>query len=162
MDGNKMGDYFGNKKQMKFKSIDSLKPIGEVIAEKALNDKSRKIQDSPIRELLLGAAVTNTLTAAGGLAITGGLIGGGMAVLGAPAIAIGAAVTGVATAVKNKKLRSAKELIYKDAIAKQTDILKALQKEVNADKERIEYLTRLNILLQEAIKDLQHDRDIDS
>ena len=162
MEGNKMGDYVGNKKQMKFKSIDSLKPIEDVIADadKALNDKSRKIQDSPIRELLLGAAVTNTLTAAYGLAVTGGLIGGGMAVLGAPAIAIGAAVTGVATAVKNKKLRSAKELIYKDAIAKQTAIIKALQEEVNADKERIDYLNSLNVLLQAAIKDLQHDLGI--
>ena len=151
-----MGDYFGNKKQMKFKSIDSLKSIEDVIAEaeKALNDKSRKIQDSPIRELLLGAA--------GGLAAAGGLIGGGMAVLGIPAVAIGAAVTGVATAVKYKKLSLAKELTYKKAIAMQTDIIKALQKEVDADKERIEYLTRLNILLQEAIKDLQHDLDIDS
>ena len=77
-----------------------------------------------------------------------------------PEIAIGAAVTGLATAVKNKKLRSAKELIYKDAIAKQTDILKALQKEVNADKERIDYLNNLNVLLQAAIKDLQHDLGI--
>ena len=38
--------------------------------------------------------------------------------------------------------------------------LKALKEESNADKERIDYLNGLNILLQSAIKDLQHDLGI--
>ena len=59
--------------------------------------------------------------------------------------------------MKNKKLREAKELIYKNAVAKQTAILNALKKEKDADKERIEYLTGLNILLQSAIEDLKYD-----
>ena len=168
-----MGDYVGNKKQMKFKSIDSLKPIEDVIADadKALNDKSRKIQDSPLSEVLAGACGVGTgaaigfaglyfggsvvgLSAAGitsGLAAAGGLIGGGMAV--------GIAV-GISTTVKYKKLKAAKELTYKNAVAKQTAIIKALQEEVNADKERIDYLNNLNVLLQAAIKDLQHDLGI--
>lgn len=58
---------------------------------------------------------------------------------------------------KNKRLREAKELIYKNAIAKQTAILKALKEEQDADKERIDYLNGLNILLQSAINDLKHD-----
>lgn len=52
------------------------------------------------------------------------------------------------------------ELVYKNAIAKQNAILKALKEESNADKERIEYLNGLNILLQSAIKDLKHDLGI--
>lgn len=45
-------------------------------------------------------------------------------------------------------------------LSKQTAILKALKEESNADKERIEYLNGLNVLLQAAIKDLQHDLGI--
>ena len=99
-----------------------------------------------------------------GLAAAGGLIGGGMvagiAVLAAPAVILGGAGIGITSHIKNKKLREAKELIYKNALAKQTAVLKALKEESNADKKRIEYLTGLNVLLQSAIKDLQHDLGI--
>ena len=53
-----------------------------------------------------------------------------------------------------------RSLIYKNAIAKQTAIVKALKQETDADKERIDYLNGLNILLQAAIKDLKHDLGI--
>ena len=36
-------------------------------------------------------------------------------------------------------------------------IIKALKEEVNADKERLDYLKSLNILLQRAVEDLQRD-----
>ena len=181
-----MGEYVKNKKEMKFQSQDALKTVQAVIydADEALKDKSRRIEDSPIGEavagavgvgigagigfagLYLGGSVVG-LSAAGitsGLAAAGGLIGGGMAagiaVLAAPAVVLGGAGIGVASHIKNKKLREAKELIYKNALAKQNAILKALKEESNADKERIEYLNGLNILLQSAIKDLQHDLGI--
>ena len=67
---------------------------------------------------------------------------------------------GSASHIKNKRLREAKELIYKNAIAKQTAILKALKEERDDDKERIDYLNGLNILLQAAINDLKHDLGI--
>lgn len=51
----------------------------------------------------------------------------------------------------------AKELVYKEAIAKQNAIIKALKKESNADKERIEYLIGINQLLQETILELQKE-----
>lgn len=181
-----MGDYVKNKKNMKFQSQDALKTVQSVIddADKALKDKSRRMENSPIGEavasavgvgvgagvgfagLYLGGSVAG-LSAAGitsGLAAAGGLIGGGMAagiaVLAAPAVILGGAGMGVASHMKNKKLREAKELIYKNALAKQTAILKALKDESDADKERIDYLNGLNILLQSAIKDLQHDLGI--
>ena len=178
-----MGEYVGNKKKMKFQSIDSLKAVQRVIddADLALNDKSGKIKESPIGEVLTGALGVGVgagigfaglylggsvvgLSAAGitsGLAAAGGIIGGGMvagiAVLAAPAVVLGTAGVGVATHIKYKKLREAKELTYKNAIAKQTAIIKALKEETNADKERIEYLNSLNIMLQSAIADLKHD-----
>lgn len=181
-----MGGYITSKKDMKFQSQDALKTVQDVIddADKALKDKSRRMEDSPIGEAVAGAVGVGVgagigfvglylggsvvgLSAAGitsGLAAAGGLIGGGMAagiaVLAAPAVILGGVGLGVASHIKNEKLREAKELIYKNALAKQTSILKALKEESNADKERIDYLNGLNFLLQSAIKDLQHDLGI--
>lgn len=183
-----MGEYIKNKKEMKFQSQDSLKAVQSVIddADAALNDKSRRLKDSPIHEALAGAIGVGVgagvgfaglffggsvvgLSAAGitsGLAAAGALVGGGMAagiaVLAAPAAVLGGVGVGVASHVKNQKLREAKELVYKNAIAKQTAILNALKEESDADKERIDYLNSLNIVLQSAIKDLQHDLGIAS
>ena len=58
---------------------------------------------------------------------------------------------------KNKKLKEAKELCYREAVRKQNAIIKALKNESDADKERIDYLNSLNTLLQSAIKDLEYD-----
>ena len=148
-----MGDYITKKSDMKFRSMDALKTVQSVIddADAVLKDKSRKIKDSPIGEaaagvvgvgagagigfagLYFGGTVTG-LSAAGitsGLAAAGSLIGGGMAagigVLAAPAVLLGGAAIGVTSHVKNKKLRDSKELIYKNALAKQTAIIKALK-----------------------------------
>lgn len=181
-----MGEYITNKKEMKFQSQEALKTVQAVIddADAALKDKSRRMEDSPIGEavsgaigvgvgagigfagLYLGGSVAG-LSAAGitsGLAAAGSLVGGGMVagigVLAAPAVVLGGVGIGVASRIKNKKLREAKELIYKNALAKQTAIIKALNDEVNSDKKRIDYLKGLNTLLQAAIKDLQHDLGI--
>lgn len=181
-----MGEYIKKKKEMKFQSQDALKTVQSVIddADKALKDKSRRMKDSPIGEVVAGAIGVGVgagigfaglylggsvvgLSGAGimsGLAAAGGLIGGGavagIAVLAAPAVILGGAGIGVASHVKNQKLREAKELIYKNALAKQTAIIKALEEEKDADKERIDYLNGLNILLKSAIKDLKHDLGI--
>lgn len=181
-----MGEYVKNKKDMNFPSVDALKSVQNVIdeADLALNDESRRIEDSPLSEVLAGAVGTGVgagagfaalylggavtgLSAAGitsGLAAAGSLIGGGMVagigVLAAPAVILGSAGVGVASHVKNKKLRDAKELVYKNAIAKQNAIIKALKEESYADKERIKYLKSLNTMLKAAIRDLQKDLGI--
>lgn len=181
-----MGEYVKKKKDMRFQNQEALKAVQYVIddADAALEDKSRKIKDSPIGEtvagavgagigasigftgLYLGGSVVG-LSAAGitsGLAAAGSLIGGGMvagiAVLAAPAVVLGGAGVGVASHIKNKKLRRSKELLYKNALAKQTAIIKALKDECNTDKERIDYLKGINVLLAAAIKDLRHDLGI--
>lgn len=178
-----MGSYVKKKKDMRFQSQDALKTVQAVIydADLVLRDKSRKIKDSPISEAIAGAVGVGVgagigfaglylggtvvgLSAAGitsGLAAAGALIGGGMAagiaVLAAPAVALGSAAMGTTSHIRSKRLKEAKELTYKDALAKQTAIAKALKEEIDADKERIDYLTGLNTLLQAAIKDLEHD-----
>ena len=178
-----MGDYIKNKKKMNFQSFDSLKPVQNVLdeADKALNDKTRRIEDSPISEVLAGALGTGAgagigfaglyfggsvagLSAAGissGLATAGALVGGGMAagvaVLAAPAVILGGATILYVTHKNAEKLRQAKELTYKNALAKQTSILKVLKEKSNADKKRIDHLTSLNIILESVIKDLVND-----
>lgn len=178
-----MGEYIKNKKDMKFQSQDALKQVQNVLNEAnvALNDRSRTIKTSAIPEALAGALGAGAggavgfaalylggsvvgLSAAGitsGLAAAGAIVGGGMtagiAVLAAPAVILGGAGVGIASHVRNKKLREAKELCYKEAVKKQTAIINALKQESNADKERIDYLNSLNTLLQSAIKDLKYD-----
>lgn len=66
----------------------------------------------------------------------------------------------MASALKNKQLRQEKERLYKEVLAKHEAIIKAMRTEANANKERMDYIQSLNILLQQAIKDLQHDLGI--
>ncbi|ERI04007.1 hypothetical protein [Atopobium sp. oral taxon 810] len=177
-----MGKYVTNKKDMNFPSVDSLQQVVNVVndANAALNDKSRMIRESAIPEVVGGAvgavgggaisfaalygAGTVGLSAAGitsGLATAGTLVGGGMVagvfVLAAPVAVLAAVGVGVASHLKNKQLRQEKERLYKAALEKHEAIIRALKNEANASKERIEYLQGLNILLQQAIKDLASD-----
>jgi putative uncharacterized protein (fragment) len=183
-----MGEYITDKNKMKFQSQDALKTVENVINEAtvAIDDKSKTVNNSPLGEtaagalgagagagigfagLYLGGSVAG-LSAAGitsGLAAAGALIGGGMAagvaVLAAPAVILGGVGVGVASHFKNKKLREAKNIVYKNALAKQTAIMKALKEESDADKERLDYLNGLNVLLKAAIKDLGYDLGIDA
>lgn len=180
-----MGEYITKKEDMKFQSQEALVPVQNVIDEagKVLNDPSLRVEDSAISGAItgaLGAGAGGALGFAGlyfggtvglsavgitsGLAAAGGLIGGGMVaglgVLAAPAVILGIIGAAIGAASEEEKLHEAKELVYKNAIEKQTAILKVLAFETNADKERIEYLTGLNILLDSAIKDLKHDLGI--
>lgn len=156
-------------------------------ASTALNDKARTIKESAIPEVLagaLGASVggilsftalyglgTVGLSAIGissGLATAGGVvsavIGGalspmvaGIFVLALPVAGLAAGGVGIAAHLKNKQLRQEKERLYKIALQKHEAIIKALKDEENAGKERTDYLQSLNILLQQAIKDLKKD-----
>jgi len=177
--------YVKKKKEMVFQSVESLQQVVNVVNEaaSALNDKDRTIRESAIPEVLagaLGAGIggvgsfaalyglgTVGLSAAGissGLAAAGAVVGGGMAagvfVLAAPVAALAAGGVGVASHLKNKQLRQEKERLYKEALRKHEAIIKALKEEADADKERLDYLQSLNILLTQAIKDLNKDLGI--
>jgi len=175
-------NYIKKKKNMNFQSVEAMQSVVNVVNEAAaaLNDKGRTIRESAIPEVLagaLGAGIGGVgsfaalygfgvvgLSAAGitsGLATAGAVVGGGMAagvfVLAAPVAGLATAGVGVAAHLKNKQLRQEKERLYKEALIKHEAIIKAMKEEADADKERMDYLQSLNILLQQAIKDLQHD-----
>ena len=156
-------------------------------ASAAVSDKTRTIKESAIPEVLagaLGAGIggvgsfallyglgTVGLSGAGimsGLAAAGGwvstLLGGavsasvaGIFVLALPVAGFAVGGVGVASHLKNKQLRQEKGRLYKEAIRKHEAIIKALKDEADSDKERLDYLQSLNILLQQAIKDLKKD-----
>ena len=177
-----MGEYIKKKKDMNFQSVDALQQVVNVVneASAALNDKSRTIRESSIPEVLggaLGAGMggvgsfaalyglgTVGLSAAGitsGLAAAGSIVGGGMVagvfVLAAPAVVLAAGGVGLASHLKNKQLRREKERLYQEALKKHQAIIQALKDEADADKERLDYLQSLNILLAQAVKELKHD-----
>lgn len=178
-----MGEYVKKKKDMVFQSVESLQQVVNVVNEAAaaVNDKSRTIRESAIPEVLagaLGAGIGGVgsfaalyglgsvvgLSAAGiasGLATAGSIVGGGMVagifVLAAPVAVLAAGGVGLAAHLKNKQLRQEKERLYKEALKKHEAIIQALKSEADADKERLDYLQSLNILLMQAIKDLKKD-----
>lgn len=175
-------------KKMVFSTLESLQPVVNVVNEAgmAVADKSRVIRDSAIPDVLagaLGAGVGGAvsfaalyglgvagLSAAGitsGLAAAGAVVGGGMVagifVLAAPIAVLGGVGVGLATRAKAKQLKQEKERLYQEALKKHQAIIKALESEAQVGKERLDYLRSLNVLLQQAIKELQSDlgvRDI--
>lgn len=180
-----MGNYLKKKKEMVFQSIDSLQQVVDVVNEaaEALNDSKRTIKESAIPEVLagaLGASIGGVgsfaalyglgvvgLSAPGitsGLATAGTIVGGGMVagifVLAAPIAVLAAGGVGVASHLKNKQLRQEKERLYKEVLTRHEAIIQALKDETDADKERLDYLQSLNILLQRAVKNLSHDLGI--
>ena len=170
------------KKEQVFQNVESLQQAVNVIneASAALNDKTRTMRESAIPEVLagaLGAGVggigsfaalyglgTVGLSAAGitsGLAAAGSIVGGGMVagvfVLAAPAVVLAGGAILLASNLKNNQLKQEKERLYKEALQKHEAIIQALKAETDADKERLDYLQSLNILLTQAIKDLKND-----
>ena len=177
-----MGKYVTKKKEMNFKNVDSLQPVVNVVNEAAaaLDDKTRTIKDSAIPEVLAGALGAGIggiasfaalyglgvvgLSAAGitsGLAAAGTIIGGGMVagvfVLAAPVAVLAAGGVGLAAHLKNKQLKQEKERLYQEVLRKHEAIINAMKDEAEVTQERLNYLQSLNILLTQAIKDLQHD-----
>ena len=168
-----------------FKNIESLDSVRRVIndANEALNNDNRTISDSPISEVLSGAlgagaggaisfAALCNLGIAGlsgpgimtGLATAGSLIGGGAAagvmVLAAPVALLAGVGVAIAKNKKMKRLREEISSLYTEAVRVQNAIIEKLKNKVNMNEERIKYLTSLNILLQAAIRDLAHDRNL--
>lgn len=178
-----MGNYIKKKKNMVFQSVEALQQVVNVVNEAAaaVNDKTRTIRESSIPEVLagaLGAGIGGVgsfaalyglgsvvgLSAAGitsGLAAAGSIVGGGMVagvfVLAAPIAVLAAGGVGLAAHLKHKQLKQEKERLYKEALKKHQAIIQAMKDETNADKERLDYLHSLNILLTKAIKDLKKD-----
>ena len=172
-----MSGYITKKKDMRFQSVEALQQVVNVVNEAAaaLDDPKRTIRESAIPEVLAGAfgagiggaasfaalygLGTVGLSAAGitsGLATAGAVVGGGM-VAGVSVALLAAGGVGLTAHLKSKQLRQEKERLYQEVLKKHQAIIKAQRAELNASKERQEYLESLNILLSQAIRDLKHD-----
>lgn len=169
--------YADEDKGTRFKYMGSLESVNSVIdeANEALNDPSRTISDSPISEVLLYAAVMAgdgegyTLAALYERNISGPFrreptaddLMADMTTDFTVKImkALGFGFFGDSDS-ECEQLENAKQLCYEEALKKQNAVIEALEKEANADKERIEYLTSLSVMLKVAIKDLRHDLGI--
>ncbi len=81
----------------------------------------------------------------------------GIFVLALPVAGLSGLAILLASHLKSKQLRQEKERLYKEVVTRHEAIIIALKEEVDATKERLQYLQSLNILLQQAIKDLRHD-----
>ncbi len=152
----------------------------------AVGDKTKTIKESAIPEVLFGVMGAGTggvisftalyglgttvgLSAPGitsGLAAAGSLVSGavglssmvsGIFVLTLPITLLSAGGVWTASHLKNKQLRQEKERLYKEALLKHEAVIKALKEETAATQERLDYLQSLNILLQQAVKDLSRD-----
>ena len=173
------------KKEINFKSVDALQQVVNVVneASAAVADKNRTIQQSAIPDVLagvIGAGIggvgsfallyglgTVGLSAAGitsGLAAAGAIVGGGMVagvfVLAAPVAVLAGAGILTASKLKSKQLCQERERLYKEALSKHEAIIQALKDESDANKDRLDYLQSINILLQQAIKELKEDIDL--
>ncbi len=173
------------KRQKNFASLDSLKPLEKVLneASQALRDTGRVIMNSAIPQVLgaalgagAGSAVsfislytlgTVGLSAAGitsGLAAAGALVGGGMVagvfVLAAPVAALAVGGYAIIRHSNEKKLKQEKERLYQEALRKLDAINRQLKEEINASKERIDYLNSLIILITKATQDLKEDLEV--
>ncbi|MCQ8261037.1 ADP-ribosylglycohydrolase family protein [Streptococcus suis] len=169
-------------KKMHFDSMESLQSVVHIVNEANLSilNPNRIIADSPLKDVLamgLGAGLggvvsygalyalgTAGLSAAGitsGLAAAGALIGGGMVagffVLAAPVAILAGGGLAIANILNQQHLQQEKKRLYKVALQKHQAIIEALKTENQENKERIDYLTSLNILLQKAIKELKED-----
>jgi hypothetical protein len=165
-----------------YKNLDALKPVRMLLDEagSGLLDKTRTIATSSMREVL-GAAVgvgaggalgfaalygagTTGLSAAGissGLAVAGSLVGGGMAagvfVLAAPGAVLGIVGYAVVSRRNQRKLLEAEEMLFQEASRQRDAVIQQMKEESDANQDRLEYLTALNIRLQEVIKNLEVD-----
>lgn len=109
----------------------------------------------------LGTVGLSDVGITSGLATIGSVVGGGMVagvfVMAAPVVVLAGSGILLASNLKNKQLKQEKERLYKEALQKHEAIIQALKTEADADKERLDYLQSLNILLTQAIKDLKND-----
>ena len=156
-------------------------------ASLALSDQTRTMRESAIPEVLAGAlgagvggvisfaalyglgtvglsavGVTSGLATAGAAAsaLIGGVISpmvAGMFVITLPVAGFAIGGAGIASHLKNKQLHQEKERLYTVALQKHEAVISSLRDDQNAEKERLDYLQSLNILLQKAVTDLQKD-----
>lgn len=146
-----------NNETMKIKDTDSLKKIQAFLknADIIIKDKTIKLTDPSAKTAFSMVATGGVLVALSLLPVIGPFVATPM--LASTGIGL---ITPAVFMMKD--LNKAKSLTYKNALAKQTAIVKALREEQDADKERIELLEATNKMLTQIINDLKHDLDMES
>ena len=163
-----------NNETMKIKDADSLKKIQAFLknADIVIKDKTIKLTDPSAKIAFSMVATGGVLVALSLLPVIGPFVATGATTICAGGLAGGMTTTpmlastgiGLITpaVLMMKDLNKSKSLTYKNALAKQTAIVKALREEQDADKERIELLEATNKMLTQIINDLKHDLDMAS
>ena len=172
------------KSKLNYNSIKELEKVANVVNESALAlaDKNRTIVDSVIPDAVgsaLGAGVGGTVTftmlyglgnvglSAAGItsALNAAAFGMGMVpglfVIAAPIVAFSFLGGKVFKSINHKKLVQERSNLYKVALEKHQALIIELKRQVNLSNERIKYLEGLNILLEQAIKELKEDIEND-
>lgn len=168
-------------KEVLYKNIAALKPVENLVTEVnlAVTDGDRVASHNDDINAALGAAggagvgvgigfaalYYAGITGLSGAGITSGLaalgIGGGMVagigVVAAPVALLAVGGYAVVANRNHKKLIEVKESLLQTILRKQAAIIDALNHTAKKNGERISYLTKLNTLLQAAIRDLQAD-----
>ncbi|HEU5075213.1 MAG TPA: hypothetical protein VFU02_13580 [Polyangiaceae bacterium] len=165
-----------------YRNLDALRPVRLLLEEAAegLRDRSRTIRTSGMPEVLgaaLGAGVGGAvgfgvlygagitgLSAAGitsALATAGAIVGGGMAagvfVLAAPAVGLGVGGFWLVSRRNRQILAEQEEMLYQEATRQRDAVIQEMSQTAETNKERLEYLTALNIKLQDVVKNLETD-----
>ena len=151
----------------------------------ALNDKKRTISKSLIPPAVFATVGTSiggatsylALYSLGQVDLSGPAIMSALGVIGKffgvkagvsivilslPVALLGVSGYAVGTKVRDKYLRQERERLYNIAIERQYAMIQELKMESEATKERMEYLTKLNIMLESVIDDLKKDINIES
>lgn len=112
--------------------------------DKALMDKNRTIKDSNISNLLNGTLQADNTMSYSAIGL----------LYPPPTHPFFWITDKVCEYLTRRELEKGKDIIYKEAIKKQNNIIEALKQEREADKERIEYLTSLNKVLSKMVDEL--------
>lgn len=123
-------------------------------SEKALKQKNRTTKDSDVKWLLKGIS-SNMVSASIAAGFVTTMAVPGLFLVTGPTLPMLFLAKKLSKQKQNEEDAKQKELLYKDAIKKQSAIIKELRNQQQADKDRIEYLTKLNIALQQAIREME-------
>lgn len=112
--------------------------------DKALMDKNRTIKDSNISNLLNGTLQADNTMSYSAIGL----------LYPPPTYPFFWITDKVCEYLTRRELEKGKDIIYKEAIKKQNNIIEALKQEREAYKEHIEYLTALNKVLSKMVDEL--------
>lgn len=109
----------------------------------------------------LGSVGLNAVGITTALGALGAIIGGGMVagifVLAVPVAVLATGGVAIVTGLRAKELKQEKERLLQKAIETQQTIIVQIKAEVDAQRQRADYLNSLNELLRRAIADLKAD-----